>query len=331
MRYLIVGLGSIGKRHLRNIARIDPGAKVTIWHTYSQKKDNESSNFTNNRVVYSFEDAIDPKPDVALIATPASAHIPLAKKLAHVGMDLFIEKPLSLSLRGVDELLQIQKNCKNIVMVGYNLRFHPPLQILKSCIEDEMMGKIIGIRAEVGQYLPEWRPGSDYRLSVSARRELGGGAVLELSHELDYIRWLAGEVISVTAQTGHLSDLEIDVEDTAEIILKHENGVLGSIHLDMVQRSPTRYCKLIGTKGTVIWDGSTDSVMQYSARTSQWSELHPAQKNDRNQTFVSEIEHFLTCVKERKEPLITGSDGKRVLQIALATLQSSREQRSILL
>jgi predicted dehydrogenase len=216
-------------------------------------------------------------------------------------------------------------------MVGYNLRFHLPLQELKQCVREGRIGKLLSIRAEVGQYLPEWRPGTDYRASVSARRDLGGGAVLELSHELDYVLWLAGEATSVTAQAGRLSDLEIDVEDTADIILKFASGAQGSIHLDMVQQPSTRCCKVVGTEGTVTWDGTTDAVMYYSNATGHWTPLNPGQKTDRNQMYIAELEHFFTCIRNRNEPLVTTTDGKRVLELALAILQSSREQRSIAL
>jgi len=327
LRYLIIGLGSIGKRHLRNIKTIDPDGTITIWHIHTKR--GEISDTSQERVVYSFEEAINPKPDVAFITSPSPAHIPIAARLARQGVDLFIEKPLSSNLSGVDELLQIQKDLGILIMVGYNLRFHPPLQILKHCIEEGKIGKITGIRAEVGQYLPEWRPGSDYRASVSARSELGGGAVLELSHELDYVRWLAGEVTTVTAQTGRVGGFEIDVEDTADIIVRFTNGALGSIHMDMVQRSPTRTCKVTGTEGTIIWDGTNDSLLLFSIEKGEWSVLHPAQMVERNLMYIFELEHFFTCIRERKEPLISAQDGKRVLEIALAALQSSREQRSI--
>lgn len=329
MRYLLVGLGSIGKRHLRNIKTLDPDGLVTVWHTHTKKGEAELPDPRPERIVYSFEEAIDPKPDVAFITTPASAHIPVATRLASEGIDLFIEKPLSSQVSGIDELLKIQKTKKILLMVGYSLRFHPPLQFLKQCVSEGKIGKLLAIRAEVGQYLPEWRPGTDYRSSVSARRELGGGAVFELSHELDYVLWLAGEATSVTAQVDRVSDLEIDVEDTADIILKFASGAQGSIHLDMVQRPSTRYCKVTGTDGTVIWDGATDSVMLFSNKTGEWSALYSGQKVDRNLMYLSELEHFFTCTRERKEPLIAGMDGKRVLELALAALQSSREQRSI--
>lgn len=329
MRYLVAGLGSIGRRHLTNIKKVDPQATITIWHTHTKKDEIKDQKANGDRIVYSFEEAVHPKPDIAFITTPSSTHIGMAKKLVEKKIDLFIEKPLSIDMAGVDELLALANKNDTKIMVGYNFRFHHPLQLMKECIDKRKIGRIISIHAEVGQYLPEWRPGTDYRKSVSANRNLGGGAILELSHELDYVRWFAGEVTSVTAVADHISDLEMDVEDAAEIILRFANGALGSVHLDMIQRLSTRQCRVIGSEGTIVWDGNTDSVMLYTAASKAWSEVHPAQKVDRNEMYIGELQHMIHCVKERRAPDITGEDGRRVLEIALASLQSSKEQRCI--
>jgi predicted dehydrogenase len=326
-----VGLGSIGKRHLSNIKKIDPNAIITVWHLQSKKDESSMKIFGINKVVYSFEDAIREKPEVAFITCPSSLHISIAIMLAQEGIDLFIEKPLSSKLEDVEKLLHIGKNQNIIIMVGYNFRFHRPLQILKQKISEGAIGNLIGIRVEVGQYLPDWRPGTDYRHSVSAQKELGGGVVLELSHELDYARWLFGEVKSVSAQVDRLSDLKIDVEDSADIILKFTNNAIGSIHLDMVQRSPTRCCQAVGSEGTLKWDGMTDLVTLFSIKSNEWSVLHPAEKIDRNEMYLTEIQHFFECVNSRKDPIISGYEGKRVLEIALAVLESSTEQRSVII
>ena len=329
MNYLVAGLGSIGRRHLKNIKALDPDASVTIWHTHSKRDRYDPLNENGDNVVYSDDDALQSRPDVAFITNPAPFHIPVAKKLAGGGIDLFIEKPLSTNLSDIDQLQRICHERKNIIMVGYNLRFHRPFQIIKQSLESGSIGTILSIRAEVGQYLPDWRPDSDYRSSVSARKDLGGGAVLELSHELDYVRWLVGEVASVFAHVGRLSDLEMDCEDTAEIILKFKNGVIGSVHLDMVQRVPTRYCRIIGTEGTILWDGTTDSVSYFAIKKPGWTLLHPPNNTDRNEMYLSELRHFLDCVKTRKEPAIGIEDGRRALAIAIAVLQSSEENRSV--
>ena len=329
MRVLIVGLGSIGRRHLTNLRRIEPAAHITVWHQHSKPQDGTEAASPADCVVYSLEDALDTKPEVALITNPASLHIKTGLALAQQGIHLFIEKPLSNTLDGVDELLDLCQQRGLVLMVGYNFRFYRPLQVMRQAIIEGRIGRIMALRAEVGHFLPEWRPGRDYREAVSAKRVLGGGAVLELSHELDYVRWLVGEVKAASAQVGHLSDLVIDVEDTAEIILQFCNGAIGSVHLDMIQRPATRTCRIIGTEGTLTWDGISHRVRLFSAATNRWSDLHPAKTIDRNEMYIAELRHFLDCVRGKDVPLVSGEDGRRVLEIALAAKQSSQEQRVV--
>lgn len=329
MRVLVVGIGSIGRRHLANLRLIKPAAHITIWHQHAKRQDVAETPSPADYVVYRLEDALDTKPDVALITNPASLHVETALPLARKGIHLFIEKPLSNTLDRVDELLDLCREHGLVLMVGYNFRFYRPLEMMRQALIEGRIGRPIALRAEVGQYLPDWRSGSDYRQSVSAKHALGGGAVLELSHELDYVRWLVGEVKTVSAQVGHLSDLEIDVEDTAEILLQFNNGAIGNVHLDMVQRPATRTCRIIGTEGTLTWDGLSHHVRLFSATTNTWRDLHPAKTLDRNEMHVAELRHFLDCVRGNSAPTVSGADGQRVLEIALAVKQSSQEQRVV--
>jgi len=329
VRALIVGLGSIGRRHLANLRLIEPTAHITIWHQRSKRRDVAEAPSPADCVVYRLKDALDTKPDAALITNPASLHVETGLALARQGIHLFIEKPLSNTLDGVDELLGLCRQRGLVLMVGYNFRFYRPLQVMRQALIEGRIGRLIALRAEVGQYLPGWRPGSDYRHGVSARSDLGGGAVLELSHELDYVRWLVGEVKTVSAQVGHLSDLEIDVEDTAEIILQFRSGAIGNVHLDMVDRATTRTCRIIGTEGTLTWDMVRDHVRLFSAATNTWSDLHAAKTIERNEMYIAELRHFLDCVRGKDTPIVSGDDGRRVLEIALAAKQSSQEQRVV--
>jgi predicted dehydrogenase len=327
MRAVIVGLGSIGKRHLANIELIESVSHVTICHQRpSQSADTPSKRYSS---VDRLEDALKTNPDIALITGPASLHIETALSFARQGVHLFVEKPLSNDLRGVDELLETCHRRNLVLMVGYNLRFFRPLQVMRQALIEGRIGRPLMIQSEVGQYLPEWRPDTDYRQSVSARRDLGGGAVLELSHELDYARWLLGEVKSVSAQTDHVSDLDIDVEDVANIILQFNSGAQGSIHLDMIRRPATRTCRIDGAKGTLTWDGITHQTQLFSSQTNSWIDLHPATRIDPNDTYVAELRHFVECVGNNSSPLVGGEDGRRALQIALAAKQSSSEGRVI--
>lgn len=331
MRALIVGLGSIGRRHLRNLRAIETNTSICVWHSYRKEKERSDISAYIDQEVFSEEEALGLSADVAFITGPASQHVSTAMALAERGAHLFIEKPLSCNLEHVDELIRLCHQRSLVLMVGYNFRFCESLQAVKRELSRGRIGQPVALRAHVGQYLPDWRPGTDYRASVSASADLGGGAVLELSHEIDYLTWLGGLVKGVTAQMGHLSDLEMDAEDTAEIILSFTTGALGSIHLNMVQRPASRNCTVIGTQGTLAWDGLSLSVKAFSHGSNAWTELFPPNREDRNDMYMEELHHFLGCVRGATTPLVTGEDGKRVLEIALAAKEAARSQRTIYL
>lgn len=330
MNILILGLGSIGQRHLANARLLKPDAQITLLRRSSSQERLHQVEAFNAQIVYSMEDALASRPDMAILANPAPFHMEIAIALANENVHLLIEKPLSHDLNRVDELLDCCQRSSSVLMVGYNLRFSESLQKVKQILDMGLLGQLLSIRAEVGQYLPDWRPGSDYRDGVSAQTKLGGGAILELSHELDYVRWLMGEVKSVFATANRVSDLEIDVEDIAEIILHFECGAIGNIHLDFLQRTPHRTCRVIGSEGTLSWNGILDTLELYSVADG-WQEVYSADTTDRNQMYVAELQHFFDCVESGEQPMITGLDGKHVLEIALAAKQSSSENRMVVL
>ena len=134
---------------------------------------------------------------------------------------------------------------------------------------------------------------------------------------------------SVSAQLARTSDLEIDVEDTAEITLQFANKAIGNIHLDLVQRAATRVCRVVGTEGTLTWDGLSNRVQLFSATSNVWEDLLQADNADRNDMYKEELRHFIDCVLGKAEPKVNGQDGKRVLEIALAARQSSQDRRVV--
>jgi len=189
---------------------------------------------------------------------------------------------------------------------------------------------VLFIRACAGQYLPKWRPGTDYRKNVSARKELGGGVILEMSHEIDYVRWFCGEVKEVQSLCGKVSGFEIDVEDTAEINLWFENGAIGNIHLDMVDQAKNRSCRIVGTEGTILWDLLDESkVNYYSNQAEEWVDLGPDKPYDHDEMFFNEIHHFFDCVKNNVRPLVTADDAKRVLEIALEAKKTIKNLEAV--
>ena len=322
-RIIIAGLGSIGKRHLRLVRNLLPKADIRVLRHQATSEVPEFS----NGCFSSIDEAIAFAPQISVIASPAPFHIATAQALAEMGVHLLIEKPLSASLNGVMQLLETCQKQGTVLLTGYNLRFLPSLQRFRDLLGEGVVGKVLSVRCEIGQYLPSWRPDNDYRQGVSARRELGGGALLELSHELDYLRWIFGEVDWVKATLCCQSSLEIDVEDTAHLTLgfvqiNDGHQLIGTVNLDFVRHDTTRLCTAIGEKGSLRLNGLTGEVALYEAGAKEWRELfsHPHQRDD---SYLAEWQNFIACVTEHKTPLITGEDGLKVLQIIEAARHSA--------
>ena len=322
-RILIVGLGSIGKRHLRLARALLPNADIRVLRHQAGSAVPDSANGSFS----SIDEAIAFAPQTAVIASPAPFHIATAQALAEAGVHLLIEKPLSASLNGVMQLLETCQKQGTVLLTGYNLRFLPSLQRFRDLLGDGVIGKVLSVRCEIGQYLPSWRPDADYRQGVSARRELGGGALLELSHELDYLRWIFGEVDWVKATLSRQSSLALDVEDTAHLTLGFapaDDGhqLIGTVNMDFVRHDTTRLCTTIGENGSLRWNGLTGVVEQFETGAKDWRELFRHQ-HQRDDSYLAEWTHFLDCIRDQKRPLITGGDGLKVLQIIDAARQSS--------
>lgn len=322
-RVLIVGLGSIGQRHLRLARMLLPQANIYVLRHQPCKDVPEFANGCFSQL----DEALTFAPQLAVIASPANFHIPVAIALAKVGTHLLVEKPLASKLEGVEELIACCQSKRVVLLTGYNLRFFPSLQKFRALVHSNTVGKVISVRCEIGQYLPTWRADSDYRQCVSANRSLGGGALLELSHELDYLRWIFGEVDWVLATLSRQSALQIDVEDTAHLTLgfsdaEGNNSLIGSVNLDFIRHDTTRLCTAIGESGSLRWNGLTGVVEFFDAGASNWRELYKHQPQ-RDESYQAEWLHLLTCVQGKATPLTSGEDGLQVLRIVEAAKRAS--------
>jgi predicted dehydrogenase len=240
------------------------------------------------------------------------------------GCDLFIEKPLSDNLEGVAELQALVEKQGRIVMVGYQLRFHPCFVRMQEIVRSGVLGNLLGVRATVGEYLPGWHRYEDYRQGYAARAELGGGVILSQIHEFDYLYALFGKAKRLFSIGGHWSNLEIDVEDVASTLMQCEcSGRPLPVHLqqDYLQRPPSRQCEVVGDSGKAIFDFAALSVTLYGAEGAM-TDCFTCEQLDRNQLFVHEIQHFLACVQTRSKPVVDLHEGTWSLRLALAAKQS---------
>lgn len=314
-RILLIGLGSIGKRHLRLARELFPHADIAVLR---HKADPSIPEYADH-VFSCMDDALAFAPEIAVIANPATFHVAMAMPLAKAGVHLLIEKPLAASSEGVVELLDICRKANVRLATGYNLRFLPSLQKFKSLLDDKIIGPIWSVRCEIGQYLPSWRPDTDYRQGVSAQRALGGGALLELSHELDYLRWIFGEVAWVQAAQAKQSDLEIDVEDSVHLIMGFwpqdcEPPLVATANLDFIRHDTTRMCTAIGKLGSLRWNGIAGTVEALVPGQQAWREVHRHQA-DRDESYLAQWKNFVASVERQATPLVSGEDGLKVLRV----------------
>src|SRR5215475_10799313 len=317
-RVLISGLGSIGRRHLVNLRQL--GVQDILLHRRTMEPLSEAPELP---VFGDLEQALASRPDVVIISNPTAYHMQVAIPAAESGCNLFIEKPLSDSWDQVDRFLALVEKLKLVTLMGFDLRFDPGLRKVKSLLGQEAIGRIVAIQAQVGQYLPDWHPWEDYRQGVSASREKGGGVILDLIHELDYVSWLIGPVGQVACFADRLTSLEIQTEDTAALLLRFENGAIGTLHLDYVQRIPSRTCRIIGEKGTIIWDAHAKAVSWCGGEHNKaWQEFKYS-ACERNDRFLAEMVHLLCCLRGQESPQADAMTGGRVLKLALAAKESA--------
>lgn len=330
MKALVVGLGGIGQRHTRNLrALAGDDLELTAWRvrrstplltdTLGVESEGGVEERYGIRNVDSLEAALAEKPDAVLICNPSNLHVPTAQAAAEAGCHLFIEKPLSNDLNGVDALARTVEAKGRAALVAYQWRFHPLLRRVKEILDQGLLGRLAAVEAHIGEYLPAWHKYEDYRQMYASRRDQGGGVILTQIHEMDYLFWLFGAPSRVFAIGGHRSRLEIDVEDTASILMDVD-GMPVQLHQDYLQRPPRRSLQIVGDEGKLVADLLAPKLQVF--RNGELVEESVFEGFTRNQMFVDEMRHFLDCIAGKALPVVSLRDGATSLQTALAARQS---------
>lgn len=332
-RILIAGFGSIGRRHFRIAREAMPEAEIKVLR-HKRPTDGSETAVAPGDMLYDPAEAVAFAPQLSVVATPAPFHRGIADTLLRAGSHVLIEKPLADVGEGLDDLVALARDRRLFLQTGYNLRYLPSLRRFRDFVGAGKVGEILSIRCEVGQYLPDWRPEQDYRDTVSANRTLGGGVLLELSHEIDYLRWIFGEINWVQAFLGRQSRLEIDVEDIAHLILGFDGSGMrpvASVSLDFIRRDTTRCCVVIGDRGSLRWDGVSGSVDFYDTGARKWEQLF-AHMPERDFAYREQFKDVLARIEARSAPLTSGEDGHavvRVLEAVRASAAASGVRREV--
>ena len=325
MKVLVVGTGSIGRRHISNLITL--GAEVTAFSHRAAGGASSSSNLGVPLVESLFDALHDDDLNAVVVANSTDLHMDVALEAARCKKGLFIEKPLSVSLAGCDELQALIETHALVVEMGFMLRFHPNLVWIKQYLVSDSLGELMSMRASVGQWLPDWRPGTDHRIGYSAFRKTGGGVIFDLIHELDLVCWLAGTVVDVTAMTRHVGCLGIETEAIAQIGLRLESGALAQIQLDYVRPGYGRMLEIVGTLGVLSWDYTTSTVSLSRAGGSTDVVHRVPHEFDRNSMFREHMAYFLRRLSTPDHgPSSSLEDGIFAMRIALAAHLSAEKR-----
>ncbi len=317
IRFCLVGRGSIGTRHIRNLQFLGYNNIIAFSKSKDPDKDQEYLNTYQVRTLHSRNEIKKFNPDVFIIANPTSQHIEAAILALDLGAHIFMEKPLSSSLHKTSQLKQRLAPKNKIFLQANCLRFHPAIKKIKSLIERNKLGKIYFARIQAGQFLPDWHPEEDYRKTYAGKKSLGGGVALTLQHEIDYAYWFLGKFSRVKSLSSKVSDLEIDIKDVASIILQTEQGALVEIHLDYLQRPASRSVHIQGSLGSINYIFGDEVMKFFDFEKRIFIPVLNLKNYNINQMYLEELKHFIACIKGRVKPLIPFSDALYTLQICL--------------
>ena len=325
MKIVVIGGGSIGCRHAKNLRTLGV-SDVTIVEPDENRSKVVAADL-GVEVSSDIQKSLASRPDAVFVCTPPILHAEHALMAVQAGAHVFVEKPVATDICAIDRLIDAAKAAKRTVQVGYNLRFIPGLQAIKKMVVSRSLGKLEWGRFEFGQYLPDWRPWQDYQKSYTANAKLGGGIVLDGSHEIDLALWIFGKASSVIGTAAHVSNLIMDVEDSASLTLAFDSGAYADVHVDCVQRRYSRELKLCFEKGVVKWSWPDNMVHVFEVEKGE-SVIAPPAGYSANDMYLEEARAFLAKIGGERD-LSSLYEGREVVKVALATLQSSREFRSV--
>jgi predicted dehydrogenase len=316
MRLVVLGCGSIGRRHLQNLQSL--GYTELLAYDPASRARRMTREETGLPSLSSLDEVWAKSPEVALVTAGTQAHVDLGLEAARHGCHLFIEKPLSHSIDGrLHQLLSEIEKRKLITMVACNMRYHPGPMAVKELLESGSVGEIIAARIQAGSYLPRWHPNQEYQQSYSASPEWGG-AVLDCIHEIDLALWYFGPAKLAGAACLGAGTIGLESDGLAEILLRHKSGVLSSLHLNFVQRDYKRSCQIIGSRGTIYWDFNERQVNVFGEDGELVDRQREPEGWQSNQMYVEELKDFLRSVETLSPTANAISRSLEALDIALA-------------
>ncbi len=317
-KLLIVGVGSIGERHLRCFLATDRADAVFVETNEALRK--TISERYGVPGFKSLDDALSTKPSAAVVAVPAHLHIEIATKLAVHGLHLLIEKPLSTSLDGIERLQAIVFEKRLTAGVAYVMRHHPLLSAMRTTIQDGRFGRPVELIAVSGQHFPTFRPA--YRDIYYRDRTTGGGAIQDaITHVLNAGEWLLGPVDRLVVDAAHQVLDGVTVEDTVHLLARH-GGTLANYSLNQYQAPNEFTLTVVCERGTLRFESHHNRMRTMTTPGGDWHDDTIAPL-ERDTLFVRQANHFLTAIEDGSSTACSIEGGLQTLRVNLSALASA--------
>jgi len=324
---LVVGYGSIGRRHYRNLlslGRSDVRLLRTHWDRPGAFADPDGV------VVYREQSAaLADKPGVVIVCNPTSLHAATARAALAGDASVLLEKPVSGDLDSGRQLLADADRLGGPVSMAYCFRYHPLYRALREALAAGRLGRVFHASTWQASFLPDWHPWEDYRTSYAARADLGGGVVRTLDHELDMVRWTLGQPEQVLASAGSFSGIGVEVEDTADMIFRLRGGAQAAVHVSFARRDPARGMCVVGEAGSASLDYAAGRLTIMKGKDRDEVVDLPADF-ELNSIYVDMLSDALTGFEaDPPRAAVPLADGVAALEMAVAALQASDDGRAV--
>lgn len=307
---LIIGAGSIGERYIRNLWALGYKNLIVMRTRNLPFRDIGSATVT---VVTAWREVEQFNPVVAFVCNPTAMHLTSTMECVERGIHVLVEKPLSHTINGLDKLAQQATEKKMLIHVGYMMRHHPLLKKVREMITSKTHGKLLHLQSYWGEYLPDWHPWEDYRTSYAAKRELGGGVALTLSHDLDLACWIAGGNLTDYKRIFNFnSSLEVDVESGADFLLQFDTGLTANVHLNFFQRSKERWYKYLFDQAVISIDFFQHEM---TIKDAQGERIERLDNFDRNDLFLEQIQYFFASLKHPEKSEVCIDESKQIINL----------------
>jgi predicted dehydrogenase len=328
LKFLVIGCGSIGKRHIENLKRIQPKSTIYAFDIKSHILHQVCKKYQITPI--SKKNIKDMMYDCVLVCTPPNTHLKYAREAIMGGSNVFIEKPISAQLVEINSFSSLAKKKKCLIFVGYNFRFNKSICIIKKLLDSKQLGNTIHVSAYFGSYLPDWRPNQDYSTNYTVRADLGGGIIHDGSHELDYLRYFFGNPKFIQSNYKKTKFLKSDTEAVADIILEFNNDLLATIHLDYMRRQYKRTLEILFEFGIVEWSLSESTIKIFNARSKNWKIIKTT--NSINEMYINELKHVIKCIiNKTQSQLINLKNGIDTFLLSECIKKSKRTGKMVTL